>query len=328
MSQTIPPHFPTSLIRLTTKPTAQLSYTFIPATPAHTHTSLLTFLNGLGLPQASWIPVLLGLKNTLEFRPAMLTYDRYGQGLTTDRDPADHNSPDPTHAHDAMSAVLDLRQMIFQIAELKLGVSKSEVEEGKLGVVFVCNSIGCAIARLYAKEFPGAVKGMVFLDSIVANAEYVDMFPNPDAEGFDEGALPEGVSAQMVRDARHNVGMKFGSNVGSVEGLSRMNLASLLPYSDAPKLLGPDGKGPWITVVGHDFERFAEDSEGMGVPAILSRLYMNPKWNTYNEGLARITEVVRAKGPVQAPGAGHFIQRDNPEFVVEEVKELLRKIQV
>lgn len=55
--------------------------------------------------------------------------------------------------------------------------------------------------------------------------------------------------------------------------------------------------------------------------------YANPAWHEYNKGLARLTNAERAKGPIIAPGCGHFIQRDNPGFVVQEVLKMWKDIQ-
>ena len=65
----------------------------------------------------------------------------------------------------------------------------------------------------------------------------------------------------------------------------------------------------------------------MGTPASLSMKYSNPIWHEYNIGLTRLTNPGRAKGPVIAPGCGHFVQRDNPEFVVQQVSEILKDIE-
>ena len=64
----------------------------------------------------------------------------------------------------------------------------------------------------------------------------------------------------------------------------------------------------------------------MGTPISLSMKYSNPVWHRYNVGLSQLTEPERSKGPVIAPGCGHFIQRDNAPFVVTEVLELLDKV--
>jgi hypothetical protein len=50
-------------------------------------------------------------------------------------------------------------------------------------------------------------------------------------------------------------------------------------------------------------------------------------WQKYNEGLAALTDPERSKGPLIAPGSGHFIQKDNPSFVAEQLEDLVRKVE-
>lgn len=309
------------LISLATKPTAQIAYSFQPAVST-TKPALLVFLNGLGLPQVSWLPAITQLKELRrENIPAILTYDRFGQGQTTDRDPNDEGAADPMHGHDCLSVVHDLRQFITQIAAEKLGVSETD----SVPLVLVANSIGCALARLYAQEYPGTVAGLLLLDSVLANSDFVSVFPDPDAEDFDPTILPPGLPLQALRATREGTRRVFHPDVGSKEGLSRKNLRTLLPASDGPLLRGPGGSGPFVTVVGHDFEAFAEESAKMGPPKQLTMTFVNPYWHRYNEGLVKITEPEKSKGPLQAPNAGHFIQKDNPAFVAHELNELLSK---
>ncbi|KAJ5933583.1 alpha/beta-hydrolase [Penicillium verhagenii] len=309
-------------IILTTKPSAQLSYSFQSSTDA-TKPVLVVFLNGLGLPQAFWQPVIAQLKTIREGRsiPSLLTYDRFGQGQTTDRDPQDAGAEDPTHAHDCLATVQDLRQLITQIASEKLG--SSEVDS--VSVVLVANSIGCALARLYAQEYPGTVAALLLLDSILANSDFVSIFPDPDAANFDPTSIHP-IPAEAIRAVRAGVRRVFHPDVGNKEGLSRRNLRQLLPASDGPLLRGPDGHGPYVTVVGHDFDTFAEESLKMGPPKPVTNRFVNPYWHRYNEDLVKITESEYAKGPLIAPNAGHFVQKDNPEFVAQELNELLEKI--
>ncbi|KAJ5692655.1 Alpha/Beta hydrolase protein [Penicillium macrosclerotiorum] len=309
-------------ISLLTKPKAQISYAFHSSTSTSSP-ALVVFLNGLGLPQVAWNPTISILKETNKDNgtPAMLTYDRFGQGQTTDRDPNDENAADPMHGHDTMSAVQDLRQLVTQIAQDRMEIS----DIATLPIVFVANSLGCAIARLYAQEYPGTVAGLLLLDSVLANSDFVSIFPDPDSEGFDVKSIPSDITPDSLRGARERARRIFHPDVGSKEGLSRKNLRDLLPASDAPALKGPGGRGPFVTVVGNDFEAFAEESSKMGVPKPITLTYSKPYWQKYNEGLAKITEVERSKGPLIAPGAGHFIQKDNPQFVAQELAELLLK---
>ncbi|KAF5014211.1 hypothetical protein F66182_14881 [Fusarium sp. NRRL 66182] len=272
----------------------------------------------------TWLQTIARLKTLRNNAniPAILTYDRFGQGQTTDRDPKDEGAADPAHGHDCLEVVHDLHQLISQIIVEKMGVSDST----NVTLVLVANSIGCALARLFAQEYPGTVAGLLLLDSVLANSDFVSIFPDPDATEFDATSLPAGVTADALRESRESVRRIFHPDVGSKEGLSRKNLASLLPASDGPVLQGPDGHGPYVTVVGHDFEAFAEESIKMGHAKSLTTTYSNPYWHQYNEGLARITEAARSKGPVQAPGSGHFVQKDNPAFVAQELDEILSKV--
>ncbi|KAE8363455.1 Alpha/Beta hydrolase protein [Aspergillus caelatus] len=309
-------------LALSTKPSAQLSYSYQP--PQGTSKPVLVvFLNGLGLPQAFWQPVIAQLKALRQDSsiPAFLTYDRYGQGQTTDRDPSDAGAEDPTHGHDCLTAVRDLRQLITQITADKLGAADVD----SVALVLVGNSIGCALARIYAQEYPGTVAGLLLLDSVLANSDFVSVFPDPDAPDFDPASIGP-LPVEAIRAVREGARRIFHPDVGNKEGLSRRNLRELLPASDSPLLKGPEGHGPYVTVVGHDFDTFAEESAKMGPPKPVTNRFVNPYWHKYNEGLTKITEAEYSKGPLQAPNAGHFIQKDNPEFVVQELNELLGKI--
>lgn len=55
--------------------------------------------------------------------------------------------------------------------------------------------------------------------------------------------------------------------------------------------------------------------------------YTNEIWHKYNLGLARITDAARSRGPISAKGCGHFIQRDDPNFVVCELHMILSNLQ-
>ncbi len=187
----------------------------------------------------------------------MLAYDRYGQGLSGDRDPLERGR-ERGHGHDVADAAVDLHDLISQISSERLGTMSSSLQ-----IVFVANSIGCAIARFCAQNYPGLVAALFLLDSIMANSNF-DFWPDPDADDFTDDKLPKNVTVEILRDQRARFAAKFKPNVVNREGLSRRNLAELLPQSDGPRLIGPDGKGPWVTVAGHDFEKFAQESLEVG----------------------------------------------------------------
>lgn len=250
-----------SFIELAHKPGVSVAYTFIPAKSIDGPSPLLVFLNGLMTTATSWNDTISRLL-AHDSHPALLTYDRYGQGASTDHDPADAHAPDPKHGHDCMEVVKDLHQLITQVNnDHELGLTNSGTGKGP-GVFLIVNSIGGAISRLYAQTYPGTVSAILFLDSVVANTDFVSIYPNPDNSNFKEKytPLPEGVTEDGLRQARTMMQRIFHPDNGSAEGLTRKNLKDLLPDSDKPTLVGPDRKGPWITVVGHGFEAFAEES--------------------------------------------------------------------
>ena len=251
--------------------------------------------------------------------PSMLAYDRYGVGMTEDRDPSDQGR-EQGHGHDCRDAAEDLHYLVSHFSK---GLTLLSGE--KLRVVLVANSIGCAIARLYAERYP--VAALLFLDSIMANSDF-DFWPDPDSPGFDKRELPEDVSVEVLREQRAKFAAIFRPDVVNREGLSRRSLASLLPHSDGP-MLGNQSERPWVTVVGHDFEAFANESlRTMDTPIELTMRYMNPTWHKYNQGLAHITDREKSKGPIFAKGCGHFIQRDDPDFVIKEALDLVDKVRL
>lgn len=54
--------------------------------------------------------------------------------------------------------------------------------------------------------------------------------------------------------------------------------------------------------------------------------YINPTWREYNKELATLTSSDKSKGPLVAEACGHFIQKDDPEFVATEVCDLLQRL--
>ena len=307
-------------IALAHKPTASINYSF--ANGRGKDPILVVFLNGLMTDKVTWIPVIAGIIRrriaTASGFPSMLAYDRYGQGMS-DRDPADHGKG-PGHGHDCKDAADDLHFLIQEVATEQMGI-----EVGQLHLVLVANSIGCAIARLYAHSHP--VAALLLLDSIMANSNF-DFWPDPDDSDFEEEELPTDVSVEVLREQRTKFAVIFHPNTINKEGLSRRSLAKLLPYSDRP-MLGKEGNRPFLTVLGHDFEAFADESlRTMGTPIGLSMKYSNPIWQKYNQGLSLLTDEKLSKGPAQAKGCGHFIQRDSPSIVIDETLDLVDKVRI
>ncbi|KAI0541315.1 Alpha/Beta hydrolase protein [Xylaria digitata] len=327
----LPPSITFDSIRLLTKPTACLECSRVQSTgESGISNVLVVFLNGLIAPQSFWLPVISLMTRHLKMgdssisssasRPQMLAYDRYGQGRTIDRDPGDEGKEEG-YGHDTLDVVHDLHQLISQ--------TKEDSDDQPKCLMFVANSIGCAIARLYAQHYPGTVAGMLLLDSIMANTDFVSIFPDPDGPDFDPGLLPQDVTPEMLHETRKKFREVFHPSVKNSEGLDRRNLTALLPDADGPSLeQGFAGRAPFVTVVGHDPDWFARESlqGSMETPISISMNYTNPTWHHYNEGLTKLTRPEKASGPIIAKDCGHFIQRDDPTLVAELACKMLGMI--
>lgn len=227
------------------------------------------------------MPTIISLQAQHNDCPAILTYDRFGQGLTTARDPLD-GQEGKERGHDFLDVANDLHEIIITIAGEKLDLEKLDVENGKLRLLLVGASIGAPIARLYTQKYPGLVSGLVLLDSNIANMNYTAFFPDPNSPEFDSGSLlSDDCTLSQYIEARIKLGRMFDLHVRNQESLDRSNSPSLLPDSDAPKLAGPGNVGPLVSVVGHDPEKFAEMSYDMiGIPRSMSAIV-----NRYAESL-------------------------------------------
>ncbi|KAI0202564.1 Alpha/Beta hydrolase protein [Astrocystis sublimbata] len=330
----LPPSITFDSIHLDTKPTACLECSQVQSDGKSAYSDILVvFLNGLIAPQSFWLPVMALVLRQLKAsgpssesgvsQPQMLAYDRYGQGRTIDRDPGDEGKEEG-YGHDTLDVVHDLHQLITQVTRDSLDSHPQPKR-----IVFIANSIGCAIARLYAQEHPGTVTAMLLLDSIMANSDFVSIFPDPDSPEFDVGSLPPGVTPEMLYETRTKFREIFHPSVKNPEGLDRRSLPSLLPDADKPRLDHEfGGTAPLVTVVGHDPEWFAEESlrSAMETPTAISMNYTNPIWHRYNQGLTRLTASDKASGPIIAKECGHFIQKDDPPLVADLVFKMLKKV--
>lgn len=311
---------------LPSKPSAALAVSRVQAAGDDALSRLIVvFINGLILPKSAWLPVMQAVLDTLRdltdngSQPEMLAYDRYGQGLS-DPDPLDAEPrKEPGYGHGILDVVDDLGQLLDHI-------HGSLVPRKRL--VFVASSIGCPISRLYTQKDENSVAGIVFLDSMMANQNFIDMFPDPSSPDFDPGSLPDGVTTDILIEQRQQFRQRFAPDVKNGEGLDRRNLAALLPESDAPLLSGYGGKPPFLTVVGHDKETFARQSlEGdMKTPVAFTESYMQPTWERYNQGLLKLSDPDRVEGVIIARGCGHFIPRDDPAFSASMVIDVIQRV--
>ncbi|KAJ8122504.1 hypothetical protein ONZ43_g1319 [Nemania bipapillata] len=306
---------------LPSKPDAPIAYELFSG--AAESTLLIVCLNGLALPQTVWKPVIeLFQRSEISPKPWILTYDRYGQGASP-RDPREKwPGKDSGYAHTVDDVTDDLYELIVTVSP-----------ERRERLIFMNNSIGAHVARRYAHRYPTVVEGILFLDSNPGNTDYTIMWPNPKDPSFDLATMvPPGTSLEVYENAYTNMTTIFSPETKNKEGFDRRGVKALLPDPSQPKLKGSktSDKGPWVTVVGHDVEQFSKEeweNPMMKVPIGMAAMYTQPSWSEYNEGLSKLTDPDRSKGPVIAPNAGHFIQRDNPSFVAEELVDLVKKVE-
>ncbi|KAK8117850.1 uncharacterized protein PG998_006131 [Apiospora kogelbergensis] len=333
---------------LPNKPDCPIKYTFRSLSPSNESLSeaiLIVFVNGLGLPQSSWQPTLQLLRADLAGSPPPLpspssstggddsyavavtaaTYDRYGQGLSQPLPPG----AKPV-SHDMLDAARDLTAFIDGVKSQHL---THLVSCGKpIHLFLVAHSLGVPLARLYAEHHAAEapISALLVLDSNMANNDFVSLFPDPEDPGFDPGRdLPADTSIEQLQSARAFARAMFHPAAPNGENLDRTALPALLPQSDGPVLLGDDNTGGklLLQVTGHDPETFAAESLKVW-PRGLTERYVQPVWEKYNEGLLCIagSEPAASGGVVTAPNSGHFIQKNNPRFVADEVVALLRRI--
>ncbi|KAF3927483.1 hypothetical protein ABW21_db0209557 [Orbilia brochopaga] len=306
-------------IRLPEKPSAKLICRFFKRTDSKAPTNVLVvFLNGLRVSQSGWWDTITHYLDSQHDHPALLTYDRYGQGLTTDTDPLDDglNPNPPGQRHDIASVVTDLHALIGVITSTPVDTLK---------VIFVANSIGCTIARAYAEHYH-TVAGMLMLDAYMTDTDFISLYPDPDAKDFNADTLPEDVTVDDLRNARSGMGKLFHPSVTNTEGLWRGNIQTLLPQADFPPLAYDGQKGPYITVVGHDPEVFADESTRMaGMTRTVAMQYTNPAWHIFHEKLLCLTSLERRR-LIVAEGAGHFVQADRPDLVADELAYIYKAV--
>ncbi|KAL9097416.1 MAG: hypothetical protein Q9165_000312 [Trypethelium subeluteriae] len=245
----------------------RIDYNLVPSSAKQSSNSLrqvLVFVNGLMLPQDGWFPVMADLIQKCQAAqlpsPAMLSYDRAGQG-SSGLHPKDENpEPDsePGYRHDCQDSAAELEDLIYHVLQ-----HPSSTESENLKVILVCNSIGCPIGRLYAQQHRQSILGLIFLDSNITNTDFVSIWPDPDSPSFDASSLPQGIDMDGLRLTRMKFSKVFHPSVSNPEGLNRRNLSKLLPLGDEPTLYESGKKGPFVTVVGHDPQAFADQSQAV-----------------------------------------------------------------
>jgi pimeloyl-ACP methyl ester carboxylesterase len=261
------------LIPLKRDPSIQLSCTFFGSVGrCSPRKTLIVCISGIDNSQRIWYPTVTAFFQTRDSTsaPPILTYDRSGIGKSVGKNAEVEGRP-KGHGRDCLDAAHDLRDIITQVGQLRLGINENSINE--LRIIFVTSSIGTAIARLYCTSYPKTVTGLVILDSTLANSNTRDIFPDPKVPGFVESDLPDGITGDLCVLATNQLGQIYASDARNREGLWRGNLPSLLPYADSPKLQGPISKSPYVTVVEHDRALFGEVAHGVSLPSYPNNFY-------------------------------------------------------
>lgn len=310
---------------------------------------LLVFINGLMLPCALWQPtiyILPPLLADIQARIYTLTYDRYGQG--------ESRRPPPWKPllHDLTSAATELETLLTHTLGTHPSLSTTHTPK----FIFISHSIGVPLTRLQNAATTHPASAHLFLDSNISNTDFISLLPDPSSPTFAPSSLPPPTTVADLESLRTRTLTTFHPSVPNAEGLDRSTIATLMPHSDKPALRGPVlaphpaagtititdhntisssssnsnsniNSAPWLTVLGHDPTAFAEEGLRLqGTPVALNEKYIQPAWDKYNAGLLRLSEEGKVRGVVIAEGAGHFIQRDNPTCVAEEIVGLVRKV--
>ncbi|PWN36207.1 uncharacterized protein FA14DRAFT_52808 [Meira miltonrushii] len=293
------------LIRLSSDLDHALSIAYEPGT---LNTPLIVFMNGLLLPSSSFRPAVeqfieLVKSDQGESRlPGILLWDRYGQGLSDKQE----------KTHDAHDVVETLHELLTHIA--------GHDEEDR-PIIFVANSIGCPLARMYAEKYPSCIRAFLFLDSMMASSDFVSIFNEPQDNEEASRLLPE--EREGLRIGREKMRAIFHPSVTNAEGFDRSRLPEQVPFCDRPKFQDD----PFLTVMGHDHAFFAADTEEkLGINAFVVDKYMNAEWDKYNQGLLKLTKPDHARGTIRPKNASHFIQISNPDVVAQELHLLYEKV--
>lgn len=152
--------------------------------------------------------------------------------------------------------------------------------------------------------------GVLFLDSYIANTDFISLFPPASA-----------AEPKVVTRTREIMARYFHPGVGNLEGLSRSNARDLLPSASEPRFLGD----PELVVMSHDPEYNADDMVlRLGIDKDCYLRYVQSAWDEYNDGLVQLSSS-NGRG-VRAKKSGHFIQRDRPDLVIQEIQAILSDI--
>ena len=265
----------------------------------------LVLESGAGGPHTDWAPVFDELAETTR----VIAYDRAGYGWS-----------DPSTGSGAAAITADLHA----------GLDALGVDEP---LVLVGHSIGGPYIRHYASAYPEQVVGMVFVDS--SHEDQMSRMPAPMVEMM-------GTMSQMVRvaafasrfgvlraldwfgahpftydgmpDERRAMALRssttraYAREMGGFEKTMRQARDAAAPFGDMPILV--------LAATSLDLE---------AAPAAM-REYADDITAAWAEMQAELAERSSNSRLVPVPEAGHYIQFDRPDVVIEEIRAMVQAI--
>jgi pimeloyl-ACP methyl ester carboxylesterase len=164
--------------------------------------------------------------------------------------------------------------------------------------VFAGHSFGGINARAFASEYRDAVKGMVLIDSATLDQQlrFARAFP---PRNTDEPAIIQSLRDGPDRSMQGGEWYDFNANMGLADKLGNLSDMPLIVLTRSPNSTPPPAvTKEWVQVI-------------------------EPTWQ---EMQAELTKLSSNSKQVTAKKAGHIIQAEEPELVVDAIIEVVKKV--
>jgi pimeloyl-ACP methyl ester carboxylesterase len=254
-------------------------------------TPAVVVLSALADSALCWVPV----QRKLAAEMRVCLYDRAGAGWS---------DPPPRGPRTARGMAGDLRALLDAA-----GIAPP--------YVLVAHSVGGVVARQFAARYPGAVAGMVLVDS--SHEAQAHRRPRGRWE-YLRHILQYRVRILGVRRARAALGLLRGVEAEVAEDVLPEHAAAY-----RATLLSSRFRR---TVIGElrMMARSAQSPPELGslpLTVITAGAQLTPQWRQMQEELAALSS---DSTHLTAEGSGHYVFCDDPELVIQAVRDLVRKV--
>ncbi|MDQ3704227.1 MAG: alpha/beta hydrolase [Chloroflexota bacterium] len=166
--------------------------------------------------------------------------------------------------------------------------------------ILVGNSLGGFNARLYAHKYPDEVVGLVLVDSM-----------HPDQFARIENALPPETpqDPEDFKAFRQSFTRDYKDPTKNPEGFDQ------LTSHEQARAVTSLGDLPMIVLAASEFR--------MRIPEPRFGMYMQNMWHELQRDLARLSSNSKF---VVVENSGHFIQLDQPQVVVDAIRDLVEQV--